>query len=319
MRMISCDTHAIRKALNLSLNEMAVLCDIVQLSSNPRFGYKCTKSKTKMAGWLDINRDTVFTILKTLEAKGYIERDESACWPTQFIHDIESCQDGLAIYIKSGQTELLTAKMKEVMETGTISEPKGDENDQSEIPTTSREIRLPQSEIPTIPVGNSDSYIDSNKKNSKTTYLIFEDFRKLYPGTKRGGATEFENFKKKHKDYAQVVELLLPAVENMVQWASETAAAGGFVPEFANLQTWINQRRWETEYPVKKAVNPEIRYKTLKDKGWKFCNAEELTWVYDHQHRDSFSYTKYPSDELLGNRGSNKTKLEYKLEEEAQR
>ncbi len=74
----------------------------------------------------------------------------------------------------------------------------------------------------------------------------FENFRKLYPGAKRGFETEFSNFKK-HKDYKEAVFLLTPALEKLKHWREQKKLAGGFVPEMANLQTWINQRRWEVE------------------------------------------------------------------------
>lgn len=84
----------------------------------------------------------------------------------------------------------------------------------------------------------------------------FELFRKRYPGTKRGIATEFENFKKKHKDYREVVSLLSPALDNLIRWREARKAVGQFVPEFANIATWINQRRWEAELEIIKNGEP---------------------------------------------------------------
>lgn len=75
----------------------------------------------------------------------------------------------------------------------------------------------------------------------------FELFRKKYPGSKRGLDTEFNNFKKKHKDYHEVVFDLNKAIDALMEWREAKKANGQFVPEYANLQTWINQRRWEVE------------------------------------------------------------------------
>jgi len=75
----------------------------------------------------------------------------------------------------------------------------------------------------------------------------FEAFRKNYPGTKGGHQVEFGNFKKKHKDYAEVVNLLQPALDKLKAWRKKQEASGRFVPEYANLSTWVNQRRWEVE------------------------------------------------------------------------
>lgn len=76
---------------------------------------------------------------------------------------------------------------------------------------------------------------------------VFDIFRKQYPGTKRGLETEYSNFKKKHKDYRACVSLLLPALRKLMKWREGKKVSGQFVPEYANLSTWINQRRWEAE------------------------------------------------------------------------
>ena len=76
---------------------------------------------------------------------------------------------------------------------------------------------------------------------------VFDTFRKAYPGQKRGLETEFNDFKKKHKDYRNVVWLLLPAIERLIAWRTEKKRRGEFTPEYARMSTWLNQRRWETE------------------------------------------------------------------------
>lgn len=82
----------------------------------------------------------------------------------------------------------------------------------------------------------------------------FERFRKMYPGTKRGLDTEYANFKRKHKDYRDAVFLLYDSAERYKIWREKKIEAKEFAPEYANLQTWINQRRWESEYET---VKPE--------------------------------------------------------------
>jgi hypothetical protein len=89
---------------------------------------------------------------------------------------------------------------------------------------------------------------EENQGNSpEAVKAEFERFRKLYPGTKMGADTEFENFKRKNPDYSTVVFLLYPALEALLEWRKRRKSAGRFVPEMANLQTWINQKRWEIE------------------------------------------------------------------------
>ena len=77
--------------------------------------------------------------------------------------------------------------------------------------------------------------------------LVFDTFRKAYKGTKRGLNTEFTNFKKKHKDWREVLPLLLPAYKHQQELREQGKATGCFVPQEKNLQTYINQRCWEEE------------------------------------------------------------------------
>jgi hypothetical protein len=75
---------------------------------------------------------------------------------------------------------------------------------------------------------------------------IFEDFRKVYLGTKRGCKVEFENFKKKHRDWKEVLPNLKPAYERQI--AAKKAQRGSIDPRYEkHLQTYINQRCWEEE------------------------------------------------------------------------
>lgn len=74
---------------------------------------------------------------------------------------------------------------------------------------------------------------------------IFEQFRLDYPGTKRGFEVEFENFKKKHKDWQEVLLLLQKRLDYQKDARQVRKENKLFVPEWKNLQTWINQRCWE--------------------------------------------------------------------------
>jgi predicted transcriptional regulator len=163
--MISCDTHAIRKALNLSLNEMAVLCDIFVLCQNPRYGYWCVKSKDKIAEWLDLSRDTVYRAIGSLKKKGYITGNEQGhlrC--SQYIFDIETAQEEIAILIRNNETELITAKMSKMLQS--------ENQTPSEIATTPSEnqtmdrlkIRLGPSENQTLDIQEID--IENNIESS---------------------------------------------------------------------------------------------------------------------------------------------------------
>ena len=70
---------------------------------------------------------------------------------------------------------------------------------------------------------------------------LFDDFRLRYSGKKRGFDTEFNNFRKKHKDWKQVLPIL---VDLKLEFGTEKR----FIPY---LQTFINQRKWEMMLEVK--------------------------------------------------------------------
>jgi len=85
---------------------------------------------------------------------------------------------------------------------------------------------------------------------------FFQSALKTYKGTKRGLEVEFDNFIKKHKDWKSVLPELLPAIENRIEASDNHKSTGAFFPEWANFSTWINQRKWEEEYPTIKTGGP---------------------------------------------------------------
>lgn len=95
-----------------------------------------------------------------------------------------------------------------------------------------------------------DNIGDTTPYNPPTTSeqeQMFDEFRRAYRGTKRGLRTEFENFRKKHKDWRDVLVHLLTDYQRQIQVLDANKAAGAFVPQPKNLQTYINQRCWEEE------------------------------------------------------------------------
>lgn len=90
---------------------------------------------------------------------------------------------------------------------------------------------------------------------------IFDVARKEYPGTKRGIDTEYSNFKKKHSDWRDVLKLLLPAIMEQIKFRNQLNSAGKFVPDWKNMQTWINNRCWEDE------MSEQIYKKILTSEG----------------------------------------------------
>lgn len=116
-------------------------------------------------------------------------------------------------------------------------------------PKTTHSVELPE------PVIESSSEIESPTINvppeSKTDLeQQFDAFRQRYPGTKRGFKIEFDNFKKKNpKTWREIIPLLAPALDRLIEWHERRIANGQFAPNYKNLATWLNQQCWTEELP----------------------------------------------------------------------
>ena len=90
------------------------------------------------------------------------------------------------------------------------------------------------------------------EKGSEENYKSeFDVFRKLYIGSKNGLDTEYKNLKK-HKDYREIIPLLLPSLEKEYRYKEILKSKKEFCPPWKNLQTWINNRCWEQEFTILK-------------------------------------------------------------------
>lgn len=113
----------------------------------------------------------------------------------------------------------------------------------------------------------SNSSIDIQEtilQETRNHFLLFEKFKKKYGGTKKGSETEFINFQR-HKDWKLVLPTLETAVDNQILERKQKTERKEFVPEWKNLQTWINQRCWEQEVilkdekPIEVSTRPNYR------------------------------------------------------------
>jgi hypothetical protein len=91
--------HILRKALQLSLKEMAILSDITRLSWNSRTDGWCIKSRRSMADYLDLPLRSVQEAMQALYRKGYIEYpddlgvSDSRVRCTEFIYQIRELEE----------------------------------------------------------------------------------------------------------------------------------------------------------------------------------------------------------------------------------
>lgn len=96
--------------------------------------------------------------------------------------------------------------------------------------------------------------------------MMFNEFRVMFGGTKRGNKTEFENFVHKHKDWKVVLPNLKTALVKEIAHRKLKKERNEFVPEWKNMQTWINNRCWEIEYNLPQEQNSNPTYdELLKD------------------------------------------------------
>ncbi len=105
---------------------------------------------------------------------------------------------------------------------------------------------------------NINEDIDKNK-------IIFENFRKKYPGVKRGLDTEFEYFKKSNKDWKNILEKLESSLDNQIQIRQNKSLNNEFVPEWKNLKTWIFNKCWEEEIKVTSVEKKIFSYQEASD------------------------------------------------------
>jgi len=95
----------------------------------------------------------------------------------------------------------------------------------------------------------------TNKEiNLAENKTLFDTARKLYPGTKRGNDTEFEDFTKKHKDWECVLPLLEPAINTQIKGRQSDE----WHPEWKNFKTWLSNRSWEDE--ISKNTKSTVEY-----------------------------------------------------------
>lgn len=294
--MISCDTHVIRKALRLSLNEMAVLCDIHQMSQNPKYGYWCVKSKDKMSEWLDLSRDTVFRAIKTLKDKGYvISNNEGHLKCTQFIFDIESAQDEIAIFIRNNDTELITAKMQELIQS--------ENHTQSEIATIPSENRT-NDRLKIRPTPSENHTLDIQEtykeKENKDNYVLFVEFlnEKLNRGFRTNSASLRAAFNKRMKQ-GWVLQNFKDAVIEAMKMKNHIESNFRYLtPEFFTRETTLD--RYATSKGTSNSGSVPTEYPNV------FYHAASGTYWQEYvdgkkyvcQKRGSFEYnndgTKIP-------------------------
>lgn len=109
-------------------------------------------------------------------------------------------------------------------------------------------------------IRTEDDMLSINDGNVEELKAIFDEFRRLYPGTKRGLEPELEDFRRKHKSWKKIVPGLRANIERQIIEKDRCArkikmleASGDrkhnlHVAPWKNLKTYLNQSCWSEVY-----------------------------------------------------------------------
>jgi len=87
------------------------------------------------------------------------------------------------------------------------------------------------------------------KKRKENSDFIFSEILNLYQGTKKDFATEFENFKIQFKDWDDLLDLILPALQKQNVYRDYCKRSNIFIPHPKHFKNWIKERCWEESVP----------------------------------------------------------------------
>ena len=89
---------------------------------------------------------------------------------------------------------------------------------------------------------------------------LFNEARKLYPGTKRGFEVEWQNFRRRYKmNIFNHIHLIIPAIKQQIAYREACVKAKFWHADWKHFQTWINNQCWTEEQPCIKTNKPVER------------------------------------------------------------
>lgn len=175
--------------------------------------------------WLMCSRPTAIATMKSLEDKGLVKKEQ---------YDVNGVKFNRYTAL-GGSKEFLPP----------VKETEGGSKDSLPNNNIDNNIINPPLSNDNTPKGVESETVEVETISEEEQ--MFDKFRRTYRGTKRGLQTEFTNFKKKHKDWREVLVILLPAYQAQQTKREQALRQGCFVPQEKNLSTYINQRCWEAE------------------------------------------------------------------------
>lgn len=157
-----------------------------------------------------------------------------------------------------------------------------EKNDNSDLNIINSDLININSDLPTFkPVESAQSKVKKSKvnksKKEKEKKDLFFIFWNKYKATKRKFETEFENFKK-HNDWEDVLDDLIPALEEQIAIRQRKKENNEFQPVWKNLSTWIDKRCWE-EIPEVTDDDEQDTTNPLAYRGDEITIKEEMEFV----------------------------------------
>lgn len=189
----------------------------------------CNKAYSYISEFLMCDRRTAIKVINSLEEKGLIKKEQYE------INNVKFNRYKVPVEVVKKFHHQCTDV---TMGSEKISPQINNYNNTN----SSNSLIINNNPIPTSPQ-SPQGVCESLSKDE----LIFEEFRKIYKGSKRGLKTELENFKKKHKDWREVLPNLKTLYEQQLAIKEDARNRGCFVPQEKNLSTYLNQRCWEEE------------------------------------------------------------------------
>lgn len=198
--------------LKLSGNELICYALIYGFTQDEESEFR--GSLQYISDWLGISKQNVRLIIKRLVEKGLIiKRDE-------FINNVKFCRYTVCMKQPHGMNVSCIGGGNETATNNNSN----NNTDNKEDTNVSKKVSFSPTE---------------EEKN------MFEEFRKKYPGDKRGLKTELDLLVKKHKDWRDIIPVLNKAIDVENRKRKEAKDSDSFYPNPKNLQTYINNRAWE--------------------------------------------------------------------------
>lgn len=227
--MLNIDDRLIKEDLKeIGAASFVVLCCLCSFINAKRVCYPKLSTLMLMTGF---GRDKVQNAIKNLEARNLLKRYQPK--------DVKNGKFDKTYYtVMTDLVQVYVPAKGSIIGVYPLTDFQS-----TDIPLTDLPSTVNQS---TISI-KKDISINKNNKESESLEK-FKLFHSKYQGTKRGASTEFQNLKKKYpKEYKSILDILLPALTKQIKDRSILRATEKFVPQWCNLSTYINQRRWEEQ------------------------------------------------------------------------